>query len=191
MGYVMRLRSEIGLHEFVHVYNLIPTDVCNDVITNNDTLPEWVKHTWYSGGDTTARHDQEPDMLFNHNSSLDEYIVQALDRYHYDLNRQKSIPDNISLVSNYSKIRLNRYKTGSIMSEHFDLIRRGKDDGVPVLSLVGSLNDNYTGGQFMMNDKIIELKQGDILVFPSTFLYPHGVEEVTEGTRYTFVTWAY
>jgi len=116
---------------------------------------------------------------------LKGYVLQAVVKYHEDL----KIKEN--LVSNHSNIRLNKYKTGRIMSEHFDLIRRNKTDGIPVLSLVGALNDNYNGGQFLMNDEVIPMKQGDILVFPSTFLYPHKVTEVTEGTRYTFVTWAY
>jgi predicted 2-oxoglutarate/Fe(II)-dependent dioxygenase YbiX len=77
------------------------------------------------------------------------------------------------------------------MSEHFDLIRRNKQDGIPVLTFLGSLNDNFKGGQFVINNEVLKLKQGDIVVFPSTFLYPHSVKEVTEGTRYTFVAWAY
>ena len=45
-----------------------------------------------------------------------------------------------------------------------------------------------------VNDKQFlesNLKKGDILLFPSTFLYPHRVEQVKKGTRYSFVTWAF
>ena len=30
---------------------------------------------------------------------------------------------------------------------------------------------------------------GSILVWPSNFLYPHSVEKVTKGKRYTVVSW--
>ena len=43
----------------------------------------------------------------------------------------------------------------------------------------------------MFNNKKINLNQGDILIFPSVFLYPHKVEPVTKGARYSFVSWAW
>jgi predicted 2-oxoglutarate/Fe(II)-dependent dioxygenase YbiX len=178
----------MNLKNFVRVYNLIPTQVCNDVIHKYDSLEEWKTHQWYNpvADEKKSQHNKELDVLYNQDLDvLKGFVLQAVVKYHEDLN----IKEN--LVSNHSNIRLNKYKTGRIMSEHFDLIRRNKTDGIPVLSLVGALNDNYNGGQFLMNNEVITLKQGDILVFPSTFLYPHKVTEVTEGTRYTFVTWAY
>ena len=39
--------------------------------------------------------------------------------------------------------------------------------------------------------KEIKLKTGDILMFPSNFMYPHEVTECTKGTRYSFVSWAF
>jgi hypothetical protein len=32
---------------------------------------------------------------------------------------------------------------------------------------------------------------GDVIIFPSTFLYPHKVNEVKKGIRYSFVSWAW
>jgi predicted 2-oxoglutarate/Fe(II)-dependent dioxygenase YbiX len=40
-------------------------------------------------------------------------------------------------------------------------------------------------------DEVYELKAGQLMVFPSNFLFPHKVETVTEGTRYSFASWAY
>lgn len=176
------------LDEFVHVYNLVPKDICEDVISRYDLDEEWKTHTWYNpaADEKKSQHNKELDVLYNKNlDALKQYLLQAVIKYHEDL----GIKEN--LVTNHSNIRLNKYKTGTIMSEHFDLIRRNQTDGIPVLSLVGALNDNYKGGQFLMNKQVIPMKQGDILVFPSTFLYPHSVNEVTKGTRYTFVSWAY
>ena len=42
-----------------------------------------------------------------------------------------------------------------------------------------------------MNEEVLKLKQGDVLLFPSTFLYRHCITEVTKGTRFSGVTWAY
>ena len=63
----------------------------------------------------------------------------------------------------------------------------GKLKGIPIISIVGSLNEGYEGGEFMLRDREIKLKTGDILLFPSGIVYPHGVKEIKKGVRYSFV----
>ena len=65
------------------------------------------------------------------------------------------------------------------------------EKGIPVLSIVGIFNANYNAAEFKILDKEIILKQGDILLFPSNFMFPHQVKTIEKGTRYSFVTWAY
>jgi predicted 2-oxoglutarate/Fe(II)-dependent dioxygenase YbiX len=95
----------------------------------------------------------------------------------------------------YSNIGFNKYEKNKKMAEHCDnisFIFDGNRKGVPILSLVGILNDNYKGGEFIMfQNKVIKLKQGDLLIFPSNFLFPHKVEPVLEGIRYSYVSWVY
>ena len=81
------------------------------------------------------------------------------------------------------------------MAEHCDHIHSmfdGKTKGIPTLSVLGTLNDNYKGGDFIMFKKNkINLKQGDLLIFPSIFLYPHRVEPVLQGIRYSYISWVW
>jgi predicted 2-oxoglutarate/Fe(II)-dependent dioxygenase YbiX len=95
----------------------------------------------------------------------------------------------------YSNIRYNKYPVGSQMNIHCDHIHTlfpGERKGVPILSIVGCLNEEFLGGRFIMFDnEEIYLNVGDILIFPSNFLYPHKVTEVTDGTRYSFVSWTW
>jgi hypothetical protein len=97
--------------------------------------------------------------------------------------------------SGFSAVRFNRYRKNRVMAEHCDHIHSlfdGQIKGIPTMSLVGLLNDNYEGGEFVMwQDTVIPLKQGDIMIFPSNFLYPHRVDPVTRGTRNSFVAWAW
>ncbi len=83
---------------------------------------------------------------------------------------------------------------GTMMREHYDHIHSifdGKMKGVPLVSIVANLNDDYEGSEFYCRGEKIELKTGDILLFPSNFMYPHEVRETTKGTRYSFVSWAF
>ena len=61
-----------------------------------------------------------------------------------------------------------------------------------MLSIVGQLNEDFEGGEFVMwGDQVIPFEKGDIIIFPSNFMYPHRVEPVTKGERYSYVSWAY
>ena len=42
---------------------------------------------------------------------------------------------------------------------------------------------------FILLDEKYDLTKGDIIVFPSNFMYPHKVEPVTKGTRYSYISW--
>ena len=44
---------------------------------------------------------------------------------------------------------------------------------------------------FIFSQYEIKIEAGDLLLFPSVFLYPHKVEPVTKGERYSFVSWAW
>jgi predicted 2-oxoglutarate/Fe(II)-dependent dioxygenase YbiX len=55
-----------------------------------------------------------------------------------------------------------------------------------------SASTDYEGGEFIMfQDHEIKLKKGDLLIFPSVFLYPHKVEPVKKGIRYSFISWVW
>jgi|TARA_R100001463_G_scaffold21854_1_gene52479 hypothetical protein len=103
--------------------------------------------------------------------------------------------DTINSWNGFSKIRFNRYKKNQIMSKHVDHIHdlfNGETKGIPILSIVAVLNDDYKGGEFIMfDDYEIKFKAGDLIIFPSIFLYPHLVKPIKKGTRYSFVSWCY
>ena len=95
----------------------------------------------------------------------------------------------------FSPIKFNQYQPTAIMTEHCDHIHGlfdGERKGIPILSVVGLLNDEFTGGNFVMfEDTVIELTAGDILIFPSVFMYKHRIEPILTGTRNSFVSWVW
>jgi len=63
------------------------------------------------------------------------------------------------------------------------------------LSIIMNLNDKYEGGDLVFTDqkekeiKRLKLSKGSIVFFPSNFIYPHKIEPITKGTRYSIVAW--
>jgi|TARA_A100001391_G_scaffold157570_1_gene115848 predicted 2-oxoglutarate/Fe(II)-dependent dioxygenase YbiX len=63
------------------------------------------------------------------------------------------------------------------------------------LSIIINLNDTYEGGDLIFTDqqnkeiKRLKLDKGSIVFFPSNFMYPHSIQPITKGTRYSIVAW--
>ena len=97
----------------------------------------------------------------------------------------------------YSFPKFIEYNKGTLMTKHCDHIYdlfegSGKPRGVPILSIITALNENYSGGEIIMCEKYkYKLKTGETLIFPSNFLYPHEIKRITKGTRHSMVSWVY
>lgn len=64
------------------------------------------------------------------------------------------------------------------------------------LSCIINLNEDYEGGDLNFYDvqykkviKKVNFKKGTVVFFPSNFLYPHKIEPITKGKRYSIVAW--
>ena len=61
-----------------------------------------------------------------------------------------------------------------------------------MISIIGFMNDDYEGGNmFLCEDKKIDVKKGSLLVFPSSFMYPHQITPITKGVRHSYVSWVW
>ena len=150
----------------------------------------------------TIKGIKKEDNVVNSNSvevdksirSTEIYFINDVSLY------QKIMPHVVKLNKwnyNFSRVeplQLGIYKEGDHYDWHVD------DDGVAYDSSAGPfaglnrllsfsilLNDDFEGGEFVMNDVLPLNKTGQILIFPSTI--KHKVNPVTQGTRYSLVGW--
>lgn len=183
----------------LHLDKWIPKNFIDKSIKELSNDKTWQKHTYADNQTFQAKSkngNKELDICegdsLTYLKELHELIWKALEKY---ILIEKLGGETFNGWSGFSKIRFNRYKKGQIMSKHKDHIQSlftGNIRGIPILSIVGVLNDNYTGGEFIMfDDYEIKFKAGDLIIFPSVFLYPHLVKPVKKGTRYSFVSWCY
>jgi len=90
-----------------------------------------------------------------------------------------------------NQIDLLRYEIGGKYEVHTDYHTSSSRE----LSVILNLNDDYEGGDLVFYDqkenevKRLKLGKGSIIFFPSNFMYPHMIEPITKGTRYSIVAW--
>tara|TARA_R110000764_G_scaffold14239_1_gene40793 strand:- start:1438 stop:1986 length:549 start_codon:yes stop_codon:yes gene_type:complete len=95
------------------------------------------------------------------------------------------------MSSKINQIDLLKYSVGGKYETHTDHFTSTNRH----LSIIMNLNDNYEGGDLIFTDqkekeiKRLKLSKGSIVFFPSNFMYPHGIQPITKGIRYSIVSW--
>ncbi len=80
-----------------------------------------------------------------------------------------------------------RYQPGGFYRRHTDSFAREPRS----LSCSFALNDDFVGGDwsFFGGEYTFSPPKGSVILFPSNFLFPHEILQISKGTRYTIVTW--
>jgi Rps23 Pro-64 3,4-dihydroxylase Tpa1-like proline 4-hydroxylase len=113
------------------------------------------------------------------------YIVwQTAARYKHELNL------DLELVY-ISDISILKYNSGGHYKKHVDHMPKNPR----TISFILLLNNDYEGGTLKFYDsfgkliKEIDTQPGRVIIWPSNFLFPHGIDEIKKGTRYSIVSW--
>ena len=183
------------LKDLIHVERgIIPQNLC-DYLVDEVEKREWRPHSWYNavqgtfGSEETMELDVQ-NITAEHQQLLTPFMISAgaayNAKYHFECER------TMQIMNKFSAIRFNRYSPGQIMRPHHDHIHPifdGQEKGIPVLSFIGNLNDDYEGADLIFwDDYVVPLGKGDLVMFPSLFLFPHRVTEATKNKRYSFVS---
>ena len=180
------------MKDYIGYYtHLIPSPICDAIIghVENERLSDFAKST-YSDPDGVVESDDRVCMdeiwfLQDHKfyDVLKNFVLKGLENY------SKQHPKFV--VTHHTNFRLNKYSKGGFMSKHCDNIHHshGQQYGYPHVSVLLFLNDDYEGGEFVVADETYVTKKGSSLIFPSNFMFPHEVKPITNGTRWSVITW--
>lgn len=121
----------------------------------------------------------------------EQWVYDLISPYMFTANERAGWKYNIVAaqdcqVTRYTKDEFYNWHTDG-MGSHNEV---ENDGNTRKLSMSIILNSNFEGGDFEMRDlenKIPRLEEGSIIVFPS--FVEHRVTPVTEGIRYSLVTW--
>ena len=182
------------IKDYIKVYkNILTSEECDMIISYpyndknwEESLPVW---------------DEKENYLITSRRKCDKIEVTTAG-------------DNYIEVDHILYTRLNstmiKYIEGSYCSIGYDtgytLLRYNKDGGYirhidaateyhRRLSTILLLNDDFEGGELTffgdggIDEYTPNFNKGDVIIFPSDFMYPHTVKPITSGKRYVVVTW--
>jgi len=186
-----------NLMDYVKIYeNQIDKNTCSEAVKNLEKS-KWVKHSYHEPKfdlsitydyDLSVTNEEIPEKNY-----INQQVWNCLEKY--ILKDFMSFSEWFDGWNGYSFVRFNKYDPNTLMRLHCDHIQTlfdGTRKGIPILTILGALNDEYEGGEFVMfQDKVIPFPTGSIIVFPSNFMFPHQVLPVKSGVRYSFVSWSW
>ena len=176
------------LEAIVEIKNVISTEFIDKIIPliNHKAKKNL---TVMSGLDKNIRNVKGHHLSFDTPTDLFywNYIKLEIERlYNY---YKAKFPQMQS--SKINQIDLLKYSPGGKYNIHTDHFTTS----IRALSVIINLNDDYEGGDLVFTDqkekeiKRLKLGKGSIVFFPSNFMYPHGIQPITKGTRYSIVAW--
>jgi len=186
----------------INVYrNVFSEDTCKNYIsileknlsseTDNGFFWNKARVTNSSEADTYARNAEDFKIRKNAYGPRNEQNAELYDLHEEIFRNLKTCVDDYGSywgvgISYYEAFNFVKYEgTGT----HFRVHADHGPTYVATISAVIYLNDNYDGGEitFPRFDLKIKPNPGDIVIFPSTFIYEHSSEPIQGGTKYSVV----
>ena len=187
--------SKKPLSDFVvHFEEAIDPEFCDQVLDEYGHSDLWAPTLTGGGHDPEARRcsfinlsedgiiDQNSEVRKEIDDRLFDIVIEHIEKY------QSVHPEFELEIQEDSGYELLKYEVGDFYIQHSDSFK----EQPRALTIIMSMNNNYEGGEVALfnRDLVYKLDVGDILIFPSNFQYPHEIMPVTEGIRFSVITWA-
>ena len=179
------------MQEYIlQVQKIIPSNLCKKIINYFDKDYEEALTTGF-GANKNVRNCITRTVLETKtfgekicSNAIQEKIFQCTEHY------KKKFDVNIHKISQLDllKYEANEHEAGYNFHQDF-----GKGCTERSLSISICLNNNYEGGEFVFDlpsgHYVLPQNEGDAVIFPSNFMFPHQVNKITKGTRFALIGW--
>lgn len=186
-------KMSLNIQEYVKVYNsLLEKDHC-------DKLVEELKNEKYKVKLASPFTDLiRRGSVINtnpHNLKLKSLVDDILEKVSKEVGKRYCI-DVRPFFYSYGE-KLDHYDFQVLQYDKDDFFRVHHDHYAEstnfsrLLTVCIYLNDDYEGGNldFPSIGKSFRFNTGDVIVFPSNWMFYHGVTPITSGTRFSIVMW--
>jgi len=147
---------------------------------------------------TISKDQNHPNKILN--KKVDNLVFNAIKRLISHLKKENQITrlDDMKGDTGYQFRKIfgetRLHYDGIYHTLNNSIKTRNEDIDERFLSIIICLNDDYEGGEicFPVQNRIIKMKKGDILAFPTYWTHPHYSNDLLNKTyRYTINTWLY
>lgn len=184
----------------INIYhNAMSSDLCDYIINSlEDNLNGQTSYTWQG-----AKVTEADDVLLEARNCLDFKISsrnlgekndENANLYHMHEMAFRSIHPCAADYGRYWGVGINYFEAFNFVKydgkgTHFKIHADHGPAYVATVSVVAYINDDYEGGElyFPRFNLTIKPKKGDVVVFPSTYIYEHASNDMISGTKYCIV----
>lgn len=180
------------LEDFIITFNdIIDDDLCDSILKEYMNC-NWSKTLVGTGVvDVKTRNVDTIGISYDSAISLNPQVRKKIDDLIFECagkaieKYNEMVPE--AKIEEDTGYELLRYKEGQFYTQHTDSFKARPR----AVSCSFALNDDYEGGEWGFFDNKIKIKpkKGSVVMFPSNFMYPHQINTVTKGTRYSIITW--
>ena len=146
-------KESLDLKNYIlHLDNWIPQNILDDSLKELKKNKTWKRHTYVTTENYEAydqNGERELDVCYGDDLPYRDEIMQliwkALEKY---IITEKIGGSHFDGWKGFHKVRFNRYNKNQIMSKHCDHIHSlftGEKRGIPILSCLGLLNNDFEG----------------------------------------------
>jgi len=181
----------------VVIRGIISSEMCQQVVDlyKNNSKWNWartgdgvnldtrkVKQMWISDPSVCQENSDYEKM----DAEIFKVMSKAKSIYIETLEKKRGIT-HLPNISSDEGYQLLHYSEGYYFKEHCD-----NGGGMSrILTCTLNISDDHDGGlfRFLRGEFDVRLNAGDAVLFPSNFMFPHEVTEITRGERHSIVTW--
>ena len=176
----------MDLQQYITIYDIdIPESFLENLLKRNITFTQTVVGNSHDRKIERTKRNCTEYILDN---DIDEsnIVWRAIDIILKKYIDNSNI-NGFQITQNLDGYSLLKYEVGDFYKEHIDM----ETSKVRTLSIIMVLNDGFEGGDvsFFNDTYRVPLKRNQALIFPSNFMFPHQVNQITNGTRYSIVSW--
>ena len=190
MDFVSLGQPELGIRIYKSTLGAHASELLDQCLTDEQSCNKWSLALvgYEQVPDESYRNCQDFKMGTNEIPYVQEKIVSI---YEETVGQVKSCVEDYSrsyhISMNYMEaVNFVKYEQGTHFSYHSDHAHHY----VCTISTIAYYNDDYEGGELAFDKLNLKFKpaSGDVVVFPSTFIYSHASLPVIEGTKFAAVT---
>jgi Rps23 Pro-64 3,4-dihydroxylase Tpa1-like proline 4-hydroxylase len=188
-------KFNLTMNDYVKVYNNLLTeetchDLCKDIKENPNTLE-------FTGHLSDSLRKGSFINTFSTNNSFTKKFDSIVENV-IEIISEKYTNDVRPLYYSYGN-KFNHYNYQILKYDKDDYFRIHHDHYAEILnfsrlfSICLYLNEDYEGGELEFPSteigKEYKFKMGDAIVFPSHWMFYHGVKPILSGNRYSIIIW--